>query len=567
MIANRAALLRAAAPGLAALGLLIMACQAEAPAPEAPPPNVVVIFSDELAPEFLGTYGGSFPTPNLDRLAAEGLQFSRAYSAAPMCTPSRFGLLTGTYAGRSQDPAFLEAYPASEPYSIAWNTYLTPDTVTLPRVLSAAGYVTGMAGKWHLGREGGHGELPALEPNADPADPEVQERLRERQRLVREWIAESGGFDDVRSASWGNLDGFPVKALAMHNFPWITKGAVDFITEHGAGEKPFFLYVATTAVHGPYHPDEFQRDPRDTVEGRIEEVVRFALDADEVKAALSEVPEHLRHKYAGMISLDHHVGILLDTLEEQGLAEDTVVVFMADHNTEPAKATCFEKGSVVPMLVRWPGHVPAGASTASLVQGVDLLPTLAELARAEIPPGPMDGVSMVPVWKDPAATVRDHVYLESGYARAVTDGEYKYIAVRYPEGVIQRLETGETEYAPNHLDVHRQAHSQIAIEHYPGYFDPDQLYDLRTDPYEQVNVAADPARAGTLAALKAALQEQLDTFAHPYDLGDIPFLHSEEYREMAARTRAIGTGHIAWLRRDHGRIVWPPEDQEAGPGE
>jgi arylsulfatase A-like enzyme len=420
-----------------------------------------------------------------------------------------------------------------------------------------------MAGKWHLGRElAGDEELPALDPDADPADPEVEARLKERQRIVRRRIAEAGGFDEVRSASWGNLDGFPVRALAMHNFPWITRGAVDFITEHGKGERPFFLYVATTAVHGPYHPDEYQRDPRYTVEGRRDDVARYAPDADAVNAALAEVPEHLRHKYAGMVSLDHHVGVILDTLEEQGLADDTLVVFMADHNTEPAKATCFEKGSVVPMLVRWPGTVPAGSSTGALVQGVDLLPTLAELAGAK-PPARVDGVSLVPVWRNPAATVRDHVYLESGYARAVTDGAFKYIAVRYPEAVIARLEAGEDDLAPNHLDAPRQAHSQIAIEHYPGYFDPDQLYDLGSDPYEQSNVAADPAHAETLQALRRTLEAQLRTFEHPYDLAEIPFLGSDEYREMAERTRAVGTDWIPWLPRDHGRIVWPPEPDPA----
>jgi arylsulfatase A-like enzyme len=255
--------------------------------------------------------------------------------------------------------------------------------------------------------------------------------------------------------------------------------------------------------------------------------------------------------------------VILDTLETQGVADDTIVVFMADHNTEPGKATVYEKGSVVPLLVRWPGTVTPGAVTASLAQGVDLLPTLLEVARAPSPTGPVDGVSLLPVWRDPGAVVRDHVYLESGYARAVTDGEHKYIAVRYPKAVIQRLEAGETEYAPNHLDVHRQAHSQIAIEHYPGYFDPDQLYDLRNDPYEQVNVADDPARAETLAVLRRTLQAQLDTFEHPYDLANIPFLSSDEYRQMADKTRSIGTGYIAWLPRDHGRIVWPPEAARA----
>jgi hypothetical protein len=166
---------------------------------------------------------------------------------------------------------------------------------------------------------------------------------------------------------------------------------------------------------------------------------------------------------------------------------------------------------------------------------------------------------MGPVWREPGEQVREYVYLEAGYARAITDGAFKYIAVRYPEAVIDRLEEGETEFAPNHLDTHRQSHSQIAMQHYPAYFDPDQLYDLRSDPYEQENLARDPEHEETLEELQQVLRARLETFAHPYDLSPIPFLQSDEYRAMAEKTRAIGTDYIAWLPRDHGRIVWPPE--------
>jgi hypothetical protein len=145
--------------------------------------------------------------------------------------------------------------------------------------------------------------------------------------------------------------------------------------------------------------------------------------------------------------------------------------------------------------------------------------------------------------------------------RAAADSEapfFLYVAVRYPEPVITRLAQGQTEFAPNHLDTHRQAHCQIAIEHYPAYFDPDQLYDLRADPYEQKNLAGDPTHEETLKALRQTLEAQLATFEHPYDLADIPLLSSDEYQQMADKTRSIGTGYIEWLPRDHGRIVWPP---------
>jgi hypothetical protein len=109
------------------------------------------------------------------------------------------------------------------------------------------------------------------------------------------------------------------------------------------------------------------------------------------------------------------------------------------------------------------------------------------------------------------------------------------------------------------MNRHKQAHSQIALQFYPGYFDTDQLYDLEIDPYEQHNLADDSKYQSDLKRMKQALTEHLLTFNHPFDLREEPFMKSKTYRKLTQKTKTIGIDYISWLPRDHGAIVWPPE--------
>ena len=522
-------------------------------------PNMVLIFTDELAYDYLSCYGGDIATPYIDQLASEGMRFTHAYSAAPMCTPSRFGVLTGQYPRRCKHPFFLKEFPETGPYSIAWNTYLDQTHVTIPRLLSRAGYKTGMCGKWHVGNE--DVEFPYINEDADLSNEKVDKLLQLRHAIAGENVRKDAGFDIAQSVSWGNLDGHPVKALRHHNFPWMTKGAVDIIRECAQTEKPFFLYAATTAVHGPYHPDQFNHDLNFTPQGKLEGVDQYQLSKENLEKRLDTVPESKHHKVAGMACLDHHVGIVMQTLDELGIKDNTIVLFMGDHNIEPGKATCYDKGNRVPFIVRWPERIKPGQICDSAVQSVDILPTLLQAAGAEMPKDiEFDGYDMTPLLNDPKSRIRDSIYLESGYARSVADGKYKYIAVRYPESVINAMQKKETKYAPNHLNTFKQAHSQIAIQHFPHYFDQDQLYDLVNDPFEQNNLAANPDYKDVLEKLRLKLNEKLRTFSHSYDLELQPFMETNEYKNLAENTKHIGTDYITWLPRDHGRIIWPPQD-------
>ncbi len=523
-------------------------------------PNVVVFFSDELAPEFLSCYGGKISTPHLDRLAQQGVRFERAYSSAPQCTPSRYSVLTGRYPGRCKAPSFLDSFPQNGPYSIAWNTWIDDSVPTVARILSQDGYFTGMAGKWHVGEMPEHLPVPQFDEDDRLEKPETDKKLQKLQKMWVDRVKTDAGFDYAASVVWQNYDNLPMRELHYHNFPWINKGAETFLEQAAEKQQPFFLYVATSAVHGPNHAEIMFKDMRYTPGGRDDSVLDYQMDYEALREQLKEWPAHMHHKVAGMACLDYHVGRVLKKLKSLGLDGHTMVFFTADHNTEPGKATCYEKGFHVPMLMRWPGHTPPGTTVAQQVQTVDLMPSI--LQAAGITAGEtlvQDGASLLPVFKDPSVVVRDYIYYEAGYARGVSDGRFKYIAFRYPADVLRQIKSRKIDYAPNYLNVWKQAHSQIAIEHYPHYFDADQLYDLQSDPYEQNNLAGDPKYAQTLSEMQNVLKKYLASFDHPYDLDLDPFLKTPAFEMMVKKTRAVGTGYIKWLPRDHGKVVWPPE--------
>lgn len=524
--------------------------------------NFVIMYSDELSPDYLECYNANtqYPGPNLKKLAESGLKFTNAYCNASMCTPSRFSMMTGKYAGKCQHPEFLEENPKEQPYSVAWNTYLTESSPTLAKILSQNGYITGMAGKWHIGSDAtSNTGLPEFKGDEDPTDPSVSKKLKKHQEIVSKMVKNAGGFDYAHSVLWGNFDGFPVKKLRFHNFPWINKGAVDFLEQQTNQEQPFLLYVATTAIHGPAHQEALEKDVTQTPEGIVEDIEQYNIDVEATKKEIAGLHDQNKHKYSGMKYLDHHVGLMVDKLKELDLLDNTAIIFIADHNTEPGKATCYEKGTKVPLLIKWPDKMK-NQVCKKFVQNIDLVPTILNAAGVDgLNKHKFDGVNIEPVMQEQSKQVRESVYTEAGYARGLRYGKFKYIAFKPPKEIIQEMKNGQREYASNYFDQFKQAHSQIAIEHFPHYFDQDQLYDLEKDPYEQNNLAKDPNYQDILADMKKRMQKYLDTFQHPYDLSKIDFMESNKYEELADRTRSIGTDYIKWLPRDHGKIIYPPK--------
>jgi arylsulfatase A-like enzyme len=238
-------------------------------------PNVVLIYTDDQDQERVGAYGG-LPTPNIDRIAEEGMRFDRFYVSSPVCTPSRYTALTGRYASRS------EALSGDDP-NVDFGARIHRDSHTLASVLSDAGYTTGMAGKWHLGD---HESLEDVSPEADIEDPETADRVaRNYERTVEE--IERCGFDRAASAYPTNPSSVPLpEEMDHHNMDWVTQGAVEFVEDHR--EEPFFLYVAPTLTHGPWGLDQLASDPRNTPAGRLEEAPDVQPDRESIRERVRE---------------------------------------------------------------------------------------------------------------------------------------------------------------------------------------------------------------------------------------------------------------------------------------
>jgi arylsulfatase A-like enzyme len=314
-------------------------------------PNIVFILADDLGVNDLHCYGrADHHTPNLDRLAKQGARFTAAYAACPVCSPTRAAILTGKSPARLHLTTFLPGRadcPSQKLLHPKINQHLPLEETTLAEYLKRAGYATGCFGKWHLG---GKGFLPTDQ-----------------------------GFDVYHA---GRANTRPSDSEGGKGEYDLTAHAARFIEANR--ERPFFVYLAHNAPHIPYTAT----------------AARIQNNADAFEPT-----------YAALIeSLDDSVGLLLKKLDALKLTENTLVVFTSDngglhvpelkhrritHNTpcRAGKGYLYEGGIRIPLIVRWPGKVPAGTEIATPVISTDWLPTLLELAGAKVPPG-LDGVSI-----------------------------------------------------------------------------------------------------------------------------------------------------------------------------
>jgi len=487
-------------------------------------PNVVFIYTDDQDQQRLGCYGGDIPTPNVDRLAREGARLDRFYVASAICAPSRYAALTGRYPSRCRR---LHAdHPPGTQAMVDNTAGVVGEPDTLARTLSEAGYTTGMVGKWHQGladRPDGDGDaLVDVDPAADGRDPAVADTLARNYRTVRETV-EATGFDEAHSVYHTNPNGADAnvpRAMRHHNMDWVTAGALDFLDAHAGDDDPFFLYVAPTLTHGPWGLEQLASDPRSTPAGYLEAAPDVQPSRESVRDRAREwgLIEGRRgdgfEVGANAIWLDDGVGAVLDRLDRLGVAEDTLVVFASDNGDIRGKGTCYDGGTRMPCLVRWPGRVEPGTTHDDLVSNVDVAPTVLDAAGVD-PDYHVDGQSALPLVTG-GDYERESLYLEVFTERAVvTEDGHKFIAVRHPEERRERVDAGERvshrgetlEYdtAPWHADVY-----------YPNYFDHDQLYDLGANPTERENLVDDPAHADRLADLRAELRRYSADLPHAF---------------------------------------------------
>lgn len=378
-------------------------------------PNIVLFYVDDLGWKDVGFNGSRYyETPNIDRLASEGITFTDAYANAPNCAPSRASLMTGLYSprhkiytvgssarGRAEDRRMVP---------VPNTTDLPLRYVTLAEALRESGYATGHFGKWHLGDRGFHPEDQGFDVNV-------------------------GGY-----FSGSPRGGYfpPYNNPAMEDGPEgeyltdrLTDEALEFIS--GNREQPFFLHLAHYSVHTP-------------IQGKADITAKYKAKSPD---GGQNNPE-----YAAMIeSTDQSLGRVLAKLDALGLGENTVVVFYSDNggamqatSNEPLrgyKGMLYEGGIRVPLAVRWPARIGAGRVDGTPVIGIDLYPTLLEIAGAEVPDQRLDGVSLVPLLTGqgslPARSIYWHfpAYLEMprGFggpwrttpASAIRRGDYKLI--------------------------------------------------------------------------------------------------------------------------------------------
>ena len=330
-------------------------------------PNFVIIMADDMGYGDSSVYDGWVETPQLARMAAEGLKFTDFHSSGTVCSPTRAGLLTGRYQQRAGIPGVINADPAKPVH----HTGLKTGEITFAELLKASGYTTGIFGKWHLGY---HKKFNPLHHGFDRFHGFVSGNV--------DYISH---YDRMSTYDWwGGLERIQEEGYLTH---LITRHALKFIDDHKDG--PFCLYVPHGAVHSPIQapgdppgrgPDGRKSKP---TRGR-DQTVRLMFEA-----------------------MDQGVGEILDALERHGIAERTLVLFFSDNGgaghckNDPlrgGKGSVWEGGHRVPAIAWWPGKIKPGTVTDQLCISLDVMPTMLDLAGVDLPKGHrLDGVSLAPL--------------------------------------------------------------------------------------------------------------------------------------------------------------------------
>jgi arylsulfatase A-like enzyme len=443
-----------------ALGFALLGCLVRPHATAAPRPNVVLIMPDDLSYDDYSYYNPQGPrTPHVDALGRESVRLTD-FHVSPTCSPSRASVMTGRY----NDATGVW-------HTILGRYFLQPGEVTMADVFKANGYGTALFGKWHLG-------------DSYP--------FRPRDRGFDHAVMIRGGGIDQQHDYWGNRndppatlyrDDQPVTLSAENGrlasdgsvfaTNYFTSQAMDYMKQQSAAAQPFFVYLPYNVAHGPQ---------------------------DRPSGARPGVDAHT----ATVENLDRNVGRLLEFLDQSGLADNTLLVFvlgdngMANKLYRGGKATAYEAGHRVPCFLRWKnagygGSAERGREMPRLVSHIDLLPTMIDLlglhdVASRAPQFPMHGRSFKSLLD--ASPVAG----EAGRT-LVVDNQREENLIKYKEGCVMREE----------LDgAGKIAHQWRLV--IPSAAKPAELYDVQADPREKNNLAAEPGRARLVEALKAAYE-------------------------------------------------------------
>ena len=486
-------------------------------------PNIIMILIDDQDMDELATYGGNVYTPNLDRIAAEGIKFNRAYVSSTVCTPSRYTFLTGRYAGNSYSKLYQDEVPQGNQGFPGFNVALENDRMNVARVLSDAGYITGFTGKYHLMSELDQKELYEgddvfingfTEGSSKSAKPsaEISEIFAHNEAWGRKYLRHIG-FDWAKNIYVGNL----ARPYAAHNPEWNAAAVIEFLDEYK--DQSFFIQCCPTLLHGPDGQWVNSFDyPDYTGAGEIEAPASVMENRKALRSKLEELGYDPKSGDWGIAWIDAMVGDIMNKLDELGIADNTLLIFAPDHGSTDKACLFGIDGSQIPLLMRWPDGIPAGIESDALVQNIDLAPTYFELAGCSVPDNYIiDGQSLVPLFIDGTTTEwRDHLYFELGNSRAVMKGEWKYIAMRYSKEQIRRIKNASYENLPKLMSPLQRLGIGTRGASHPGFWDEDQLYNIVQDSGEMENLAYNPDLQNVLKDMKDLLREDLNKMGRPF---------------------------------------------------
>lgn len=380
-------------------------------------PNIIIILVDDLGYNDLGCYGtkdSAIQTPNIDRLANEGIRFTDWQSANSVCAPARAAILTGRYPPRNGQVVVSHPFDKNQYERLG----LYQDELTIAEILKPIGYSTAAIGKWHMGE---HHDYRPLRHGFDHYFGEMHNIDRGKKAEIY--------IDDVKSKKSARYEN-------MHEL--LTNDAKTFMRKSRDENAPFFIYLSHYLVHGPWEPSR-----------------EFATD-DEWKLR-TEVKGDIHHKvYPAMVrELDWHVGEIMNELERLDITDNTIIFFLSDNgpwltndlvrsagSTWPlrgSKFNTFEGGHRVPAIVKYPGEIPAGQVSDELVSSMDILPTIVKITGAKMPTDRViDGKNIWPILRKVKGAKSPHEVLY-GYQgknlQTIRKGPWKVHLARTPESV------------------------------------------------------------------------------------------------------------------------------------
>ena len=544
-------------------------------------PNIVYIMTDDQSSILLrdsDSQNQSRPfgfngdpkvhTPIIDNLATNGIVFNNAFVSSSICSPSRYSILTGKFAGRSEGDNFLNNFPLGLLSRISNNIELEEDLTNLPKQLQTAGYTTAFIGKSHIVdhdilqnyTQGTNGFM-AYGQEDDPYEASISDAMKFNHDRWADRM-KSFGFDVVDAFYPANLRELKNDPLNVHNVEYKNKAVLNFI--ENSDDEPFFIYYSETIPHGPapYWVNDgnyyagLDADENITAEGVLIQDYSYLPTRDEIKSEISGMSgKDLKH--AWLRWFDHAVGAVINKLEEKGKLDNTLIIITSDHGDfNKAKATNYEGGIKVPLMMYWKDGIVSSGTYDELVQNIDFGPTFLDIAGVDITNIEMDGKSLKQVLvNNSQEPVHDYLFFELGYSRAIRTKDWKYVTVRYPDAINEQIANGQTFNGPNQTQVPLPYYipnvslGSLAANQYPLYNVKDQLFDLNSDPYETINLFnSEPEKA---TELRNILRTELLSFPQrPYqEFTDT----SIDLTVSNLTTSIIGkvlTGYQGWFNSD-----------------